>query len=59
VVVAATPPTIAATALIGGVPLALAAIVALALGIETRGRRLEQIAREQLQAATPAAAATP
>ncbi len=44
VVVAVTAPTIAATALIGAVPMGLAALVALRYGLETRGRGLEEIA---------------
>ena len=51
---AATPPTITATAIIGGIPLALAAVAALAFGIETRGRRLEQIGAAELRVGAPA-----
>lgn len=43
VAAALTPPTIAGTALIGAIPLGLAAITILVFGVETRGRRLEEI----------------
>ncbi len=47
VVAALTPPTITGTALMGAIPMALAALAALVFGVETRRRRLEEItARE-------------
>ena len=48
VVIAIAPPSIAATALIGAVPLILAAIAIFFFGVETRKRRLEDITEEQL-----------
>lgn len=51
-IVAATvaTPTIAATALIGAIPMALAALAVLYFGVETRKRRLEEITAEQFGA---------
>ena len=57
VVAAVAPPTITGTALIGAVPMALAALAALALGVETRNRRLEQITAQEFEAAARAGAA--
>ena len=54
VVAAIAPPTITATALIGGIPMALAALAAAAWGIETRTRRLEDITAQEFQSRTPA-----
>jgi putative MFS transporter len=48
VVFAVAPPSIAATAIIGAVPLILAAIAIIFFGIETRKRQLEEITAEQL-----------
>jgi putative MFS transporter len=48
VVVAIAPPSIAATALIGVVPLVLAAVATIFFGIETRKRKLEEITANQL-----------
>ncbi len=48
VVVAVAPPSISATALIGAVPLILAAVAIFFFGVETRKRRLEEITDEQL-----------
>ncbi len=48
VVVAVAPPSIATTALIGAVPLILAAIAVIFFGVETRKRKLEEITAEQL-----------
>lgn len=45
----ATPPSIATTALIGAVPLALGAIAMALFGVETRRRRLEEITAEELR----------
>ncbi len=50
VVVAVAPPSIAATALIGAVPLVLAAVATVFFGVETQKRQLEDIAAEQLGA---------
>jgi putative MFS transporter len=46
--VAVAPPSIAVTALVGAVPLILAAIAIIFFGVETRKRRLEDITAEQL-----------
>jgi putative MFS transporter len=54
VVAALAPPTIAETALIGAIPMALAAIAALLFGVETRRRRLEEITAEELHHGEPA-----
>jgi MFS transporter, putative metabolite:H+ symporter len=48
VVAAIAPPTITGTALIGAVPMALAALTAAIWGVETRRRRLEDITAAQL-----------
>jgi len=42
------PPSIASTALIGAIPLFLAAIAIIFYGVETRKRQLEEITAEQL-----------
>jgi hypothetical protein len=41
-----TTPSLAVTALVGGVPMALAAAAILVFGVETRNRALEQITGE-------------
>jgi putative MFS transporter len=51
VVLAIAPPSIAVTALIGAIPLVLAAVAIVFYGIETRKRQLEDITAEQLGAA--------
>ena len=56
VVAAVAPPTITGTALIGAVPMALAALAALFLGVETRNRRLEEITAQEFDAAARAGA---
>lgn len=56
VVAAVAPPAIAATALIGAIPMALAALAALFFGVETRKRRLENITVQEFNAATPSGA---
>ena len=48
VLLAVTPPSIAGTALLGAIPLALATIFAALFGSETRKRQLEEITAEQL-----------
>ena len=48
VVFAVAPPSIAATAIIGAIPLILAAIAIIFFGVETRKRQLEEITEEQL-----------
>ena len=48
VVAGTTPPSIARTALIGAVPLALGAVAMAFAGVETRRRQLEDITAEQL-----------
>jgi len=50
VAAAVATPTIAATALIGAIPMALAALAVLYFGVETRKRRLEEITAEQFGA---------
>jgi putative MFS transporter len=45
---AIAPPSIAGTALIGAIPLAIAAIAVAAFGVETRKRTLEEITAEQV-----------
>ncbi len=45
-----TPPSIAWTALIGAVPMALAVVAVALFGVETRRRRLEEITAEELRA---------
>ena len=42
-----TAPSLAGTTLVGGIPMALAAIAILLFGVETRNRRLEQITAQQ------------
>lgn len=49
VAAAVAPPSIAATALLGAVPMALAAVAVLLLGVETRNRRLEEITVDELR----------
>jgi len=53
VVAAVAPPTIAGTALIGAIPMALAALAALFFGVETRNRRLEEITVQEFNMGTP------
>jgi len=48
VVVSIAPPSIAATSLIGAIPLAVAALAIGFFGVETRKRQLEKITEEQL-----------
>ncbi|MDE3182302.1 MAG: MFS transporter [Bacteroidota bacterium] len=48
VVFAVTPPSIAATAIIGAISLILAAIAIIFFGVETRKRQLEEITKEEL-----------
>jgi putative MFS transporter len=50
VVLAIAPPSIATTALVGAVPMALGAAAVVFYGIETRGRRLEEITATELAA---------
>jgi putative MFS transporter len=52
---AVAAPSIATTALLGAVPMALAAIVGLFVLLETRGRRLEEITAEELRQAARSA----
>src|SRR5262249_43614609 len=49
-------PSIAGTPLIGGIPMALAALAVLFLGVETRNRRLEEITAEEFRRTAPAPA---
>ena len=53
VAIAVTPPSIAGTALIGALPMALAALAVAFFGVETRKRQLEEITAEQLSARKP------
>lgn len=48
VVFAVAPPSIAATAIFGAIPLILAALAIILFGVETRKRQLEEITTEQL-----------
>ncbi len=48
VVAGAAPPSIAATALIGALPIAAGALAMTLVGVETRHRRLEEITAEEL-----------
>jgi putative MFS transporter len=48
VVAAVAPPSISGTALLGAIPMALAAFAVLLFGVETRKRRLEEITAEEL-----------
>jgi putative MFS transporter len=50
VAIAVAPPSIAGTALIGAIPMALAALTVAFFGSETRKRQLEEITAEQLRA---------
>lgn len=50
VVLAVAPPSIAATALLGAIPMALGALLVIFFGVETRGRRLEEITAQELAA---------
>ncbi|MBW3608000.1 MAG: MFS transporter [Actinobacteria bacterium] len=52
VVAAIAPPTITGTALLGAIPMALAALAAAIFGIETRKRRLEEITAQEFEAQT-------
>ena len=56
VAIAVAPPSIAGTALIGAIPMALAALAVGLFGTETRNRRLEEITAAQLGRALPQAA---
>lgn len=49
VAIAVAPPSIAGTALIGAIPMALAAFAVAFFGTETRKRQLEEITAEQLE----------
>jgi len=53
VVVAIAPPTITGTALVGAIPMGLAALAAAVFGIETRRRRLEEITAQEFEAGAP------
>lgn len=59
VALAIAPPSIAATSLIGAVPLLLAAMAILIFGVETRKRALEEITAEQLARGFSGAAERP
>ncbi|HEX2779617.1 MAG TPA: MFS transporter, partial [Gemmatimonadaceae bacterium] len=51
VVLAIAPPSLAATAIIGAVPMTLGALAVARYGVETRKRRLEEITTAELGAA--------
>jgi putative MFS transporter len=53
VVAAVATPSLRVTAAVGGLPLAAGTLVALAVAVETRNRRLEDIASASLAAAAP------
>ncbi|MGH2724509.1 MAG: hypothetical protein ACRDI0_09660 [Actinomycetota bacterium] len=53
VVAAVAPPSISVTALLGGVPMLLAAMALVLWGLETRKRRLEEITAEELGGPVP------
>jgi putative MFS transporter len=53
VAAAVAPPSIAGTALVGAVPLAIAAVAVALFGVETRRRQLEDITAEQLARVRP------
>ncbi|HWB72486.1 MAG TPA: MFS transporter [Egibacteraceae bacterium] len=59
VAAAVAPPSIAATALLGAIPMGLAAVAVAILGVETCKRRLEEITAEQLGADTASADSAP
>lgn len=59
VVTALAQPTIAGTALLGAVPMSLAALAALVFGVETRKRRLEEITSQEFKAVMPSGAQVP
>jgi putative MFS transporter len=42
-------PSLSVTTLVGGIPMALAAVTVLLFGVETRNRRLEQITAEEFK----------
>jgi putative MFS transporter len=48
VAIAAAPPSITGTALMGAIPMALAALAVALFGTETRNRQLEEITAAQL-----------
>jgi putative MFS transporter len=56
VVAGTAPPSIAVTALIGAVPLALGALAMALVGVETQRRQLEEITAEELSRDRPAGA---
>jgi putative MFS transporter len=49
VVFSVAPPSIVGTTLIGGIPMALAALTTLLFGVETKKRRLEEITAEEFR----------
>jgi putative MFS transporter len=51
------PPSLAAAALLGGIPAAIGALMLMLFGVETRGRRLEEIPVRPLPVAGPEPAA--
>lgn len=59
VAAALTTPTITGTALIGAIPMALAALAALFFGVETRRRRLEEITAAEFGTAVPSRTPVP
>jgi len=59
VAIAVAPPSIASTALIGAVPMALAALAVALFGTETRRRQLEEITAEQIGGRHPVVIPSP
>lgn len=55
VVAAVVPPSIRTTALLGAIPMLVAAIAIAFVGVETRKRRLEEITAQELQLEVPTA----
>jgi putative MFS transporter len=58
VVFSVAPPSIVGTALIGGIPMALAALTMRLFGVETKKRRLEEITAEEFRTRSAAGVAT-
>jgi putative MFS transporter len=58
VVFSVAPPSIVGTALIGGIPMALAALTMLLFGVETKKRTLEEITAEEFRSRSAAGVAT-
>ena len=57
VVLGVAAPSIATTTLVGGIPMALAAIAMIIFGVETRNRSLEEITAQEFKGSTSGRAA--